>query len=106
MNNISFDLDNVKIVKVKRNGFTEIHKVYPMGTSDVSLHRFLNPAGVPFSAIYEGENEVMNCDNTYSEEGSSERRMLMSYLQYNYLPSLTADFLDLYRRGGNAKCLI
>lgn len=106
MNNISFDLDNVKIAKVKSNGFTEIHKVYPMGTSDVSLHRFLNPAGVPFSAIYEGENEVMNCDNTYSEEGFSERRMLMSYLQYNFLPSLTADFLDLYRRGGNAKCLI
>lgn len=43
------------------------HKVYDAGLiKNANLHRFLNKAGVPYSAIYVGRNEMLSCERDTS----------------------------------------
>ena len=44
------------------------HKVYDAGLiKNANLHRFLNKAGVPDSAIYVGRNEMLSCERDHEQ---------------------------------------
>ena len=44
------------------------HKVYDAGLiKNANLHRFLNKAGVPYSAIYVGRNEMLSCERDHEQ---------------------------------------
>lgn len=44
------------------------HKVYDAGLiKNADLHRFLNKAGEPYSAIYVGHNECLSCERDHEQ---------------------------------------
>ena len=44
------------------------HKVYDAGLKYyANLHRFLNKAGVPYSAIYIGRDELLSCERNHEQ---------------------------------------
>ena len=44
------------------------HKVYDAGLiKNANLHRFLNKAGAPYSAIYVGRNEMLSCERDHEQ---------------------------------------
>lgn len=60
------------------HGF-ELHSIYDAKLGlDATLHRFLNPAGTPYSAIYRGDQEILSCERNH-EEG------MISYWEDEYI---------------------
>ena len=44
------------------------HQVLEAGLKkEATLHRFLNPAGIPYSAIYDGNIEICSCERDHEQ---------------------------------------